>query len=98
MPVLPNAPFLTLPPDWVCEALSASTAKVDKTEKLPIYAEHRVAHAWLIDAALRTLEVLRLENGRWSILATYHDDAKVRAEPFDAIELNLAILWADVAR
>jgi len=98
MPSLPNAPYLTLSPDWVCEALSASTAKVDKAEKLPIYAEHRVAHAWLIDPALRTLEILRLENGRWSILATYQDDAKVRAEPFDAIELDLAVLWADVAR
>jgi hypothetical protein len=24
------------------------------------------------------------------------DEARVRAEPFDAIELDLAILWADV--
>jgi hypothetical protein len=28
----------------------------------------------------------------------YADEAKVRAEPFDAIELDLALLWADVAR
>jgi Uma2 family endonuclease len=98
MPGVPNAPFVTLAPDWVCEALSPSTATIDKAEKLPIYAEHRVAHAWLLDPALRTLEVLRLENGRWSIVMTHHDDAKVRAEPFDAFELDLAVLWADVAR
>jgi Uma2 family endonuclease len=96
MPAIPDAPHFTLAPDWVCEVLSASTAKIDKTEKLPIYAEHRVAHAWLVDPILRTLEVLRLTNGTWSILATHCDDAKVRAEPFDAIELELGVLWADV--
>jgi Uma2 family endonuclease len=98
MPTVADAPYFTLPPDWVCETLSPSTAKIDKTEKLPIYAEHCVAHAWLIDPALRTLEVLRLESGRWSIVAAHRDDAKVRAEPFDAIELDLGVLWADVAR
>jgi hypothetical protein len=45
---------------------------------------------------VRTLEVLRLESGRWSILATHKDNARVRAEPFDAIELDLGVLWADV--
>ena len=28
------------------------------------------------------------------MLATWRDDAVVRAEPFDAIELELAALWA----
>lgn len=96
MPVLKDVPFLTLAPDWICEVLSKSTAKVDRSEKLPIYAEHHVAHAWLVDPIARTLEVLRLEDGRWSILGTHADDARVRAEPFDAIELELAALWADV--
>jgi Uma2 family endonuclease len=96
MPTIRQAPYFTLAPDWVCEVLSESTTKIDKTEKLPIYAEHRVSHAWLVDPILRTLEVLRLEDGRWSILATYGDDARVRAEPFEAIELELGVLWADV--
>jgi hypothetical protein len=63
------------PPPSSRAALSPSTATIDKAEKLPIYAEHRVAHAWPLDPALRTLEVLRLENGPWSIVATHHDDA-----------------------
>jgi Uma2 family endonuclease len=97
MPKIPDAAYFTLRPDWVCEVLSRSTARVDRSEKLPIYAEHQVAHAWLVDPILRILDVLRLEQGRWSIVGTYKDDAKVRAEPFDAIELDLGILWADVA-
>ena len=36
MPELPDAPFLTLAPDWVCEVLSPSTAAIDRSEKLPI--------------------------------------------------------------
>lgn len=50
----------------------------------------------LVDPAARTLEVLRLQGGRWSIIAVHADRARVRAEPFDAIELDLALLWADV--
>ena len=97
MPVLTTElPFFTLAPDWVCEVLSRSTNRSDRTEKLPIYARERVAHAWLVDPLDRTLEVLRLENGRWSILAVHRDDERVRAEPFDAIELELGVLWADV--
>jgi len=40
--------------------------------------------------------VLRREGSQWLIVAVHRDDARVRAEPFDAIELDLAVLWADV--
>jgi Uma2 family endonuclease len=96
MPVIRDVPFFTLAPDWVCEVLSKSTTKTDRAEKLPIYAEHGVPHAWLVDPLARTLDALRLENGRWSIIATHADDARVRIEPFDSIELELGALWADV--
>lgn len=93
MPELPNAPHLTLAPDWVCEILSPSTAKLDRTKKLPLYARQGVRHAWIVDPLERTLEVLRLENGRWSILGSYADDVVVRAEPFEAIELSLRMVF-----
>jgi Uma2 family endonuclease len=96
MPSLDRSAFFTLAPDWVCEVLSPKTAKVDRAEKLPIYAAEGVAHVWLVDPDQRTLEVLRREAKNWLIVATYKDEARVRAEPFDAIELDLAVLWADV--
>ena len=40
---------------------------------------------------------LRLHEGRWVVFATHRDDEVVRAPPFDAIELSLDVLWADVA-
>jgi Uma2 family endonuclease len=97
MPALAPAAYTTVAPDWVCEILSPGTAKVDRIDKLPIYARDKVSHTWLVDPELKTLEVLRLENGHWTIVSTHTDDARVHAEPFEAIELELGLLWADVA-
>ncbi len=58
-----------------------------------IYRREGVRHAWLIDPVEHTLEVYRLEAGRRVLLDTYDEDAVVRAEPFDAVELELALLW-----
>jgi Uma2 family endonuclease len=91
-----DEPFFTLSPDWVCEVISPGTGKVDRARKLPIYAREGVSHAWLVDPLQRTLEVLRLEAGRWLIVGTFVDEEKVRGEPFEAFELDLSILWADV--
>jgi Uma2 family endonuclease len=63
---------------------------------VPIYARAGVKHVWLIEPIARTVEVLRLEGDKYVIQATFADDARVRAEPFDAIELDLAVLWADI--
>lgn len=98
MPAVGNVPYFELPPDWLCEVLSPSTASRDKGLKLPIYARYGVPHVWLIDPLARSLDVFRLENGRWVLLATHAADARVRAEPFDAVELELGALWADLAK
>ena len=93
MPVVPNVAYFSLAPDWLCEVLSPSTEDIDRRKKLPIYARASVAHAWLVDPLQQTLEVLRLESQRWSIVADHEGNAKVRAEPFEAIELGLRALW-----
>ena len=94
LPSVPEEAYFTLPPDWVCEVLSPSTSRVDRTRKLPIYARAAVPYAWLIDPATQTLEVYRLESGHWMVVATHGGDEQVRAVPFDAIELDLSRLWA----
>ena len=96
LPSVPDAAYFTLVPDWICEVLSPSTEKMDRAEKLAIYATHGVRHAWLVHPRNRTVEVMRLEGGKWLTLAVHHDDQKVRAEPFDAVELDLSVLWADL--
>jgi hypothetical protein len=96
MPLLPDAAFLTLAPDWICEVLSKSTERTDRTEKMPIYAASGVRHAWLIDPRRKTLEAYRLRKGAWTLIATYKDSDRAPIEPFHAIELDLGVLWADV--
>ncbi len=54
-------------------------------------------HAWLVSPRMRRVEVLRLHEGRWLSLGVHCDDERVRAEPFDAIELDLGVLWQDLA-
>jgi Uma2 family endonuclease len=74
--------------------LSPSTAAIDRADKVPIYAQSGVGHVWLADPVLKTLEVLRLVDGGYRLLATWRGDEKVRAEPFDAVELDLSALWS----
>lgn len=94
MPEVPDTSAFEIAPDWVCEVVSPSTEAIDRADKLPIYAVEKVHHAWLVDPLARTLEVFRLDGDGWRMVATWRDDAVVRAEPFDAIELELALLWA----
>lgn len=95
MPKLPETAWFELAPDWLCEILSPSTARVDRVEKLPIYARWGVKHVWLVDPDLRTLEAFENVDGRWLLAATLKDDDAVSLPPFDAISFSLGGLWAD---
>jgi Uma2 family endonuclease len=94
MPQMPHAAAFELAPDWVCEVLSPANARIDRAVKMPIYARERVGHLWLLDPLERTLEVYRLQDGRWLLLGTWADEARVRAEPFEVHEIELGSLWA----
>lgn len=97
MPELPETAFIELAPDWICEVLLPSTARFDRTVKLPRYAEAGVGHAWLIDPVAQTLEIYqRTSSGaaaRWLSLETFGGDLQVRPVPFDALPFELADLW-----
>ena len=96
MPKIPNVAFVELVPDWCCEVLSPSTARHDRLQKMRIYAREGVRHLWLVDPLARTLEVFRLEGERWLLLATHADDERVRAEPFEAAQLEIARWWIEL--
>jgi Uma2 family endonuclease len=94
MPEMPRVAAFELAPDWICEVLSPSTAAMDRADKLPIYGQHQVTHAWLLDPLAQTLEILRLTQDGWLLIGTHGGAAKVRAEPFEMLELELSVLWA----
>lgn len=84
---------IDIAPDWACEVLSPSTAKTDRADKLEIYRREGVGHAWLVDPTLRLVEVFRRAAEGWLRVAVLEGDERVRAEPFEAIELELGALW-----
>jgi Uma2 family endonuclease len=77
----------------VCEVLSERTEAIDRGRKMRIYRREGVGHVWLANATYTTLEVYRLDAGRWTLLDTHEGGGPVRAEPFDAVELDLARMW-----
>ena len=95
MPAVPDVPFFTLAPDWLCEVTSPSTRGLDRVRKLPIYARERVGHVWLLDPVDKLLEVFRLEGQGWLLLSAHEGTEKVRAPPFEAVELDLARFWLE---
>ncbi len=95
MPELPTTAWFELAPDWACEILSPSTARIDRAVKMPLYAREGVQHLWLVDPDARTLEVYQLQpDGHWLLHRTLTQDDAVSEPPFDAITFRLDVLWA----
>jgi Uma2 family endonuclease len=94
MPEIPDAAFLDLAPDWVCEVLSPSTVALDRTRKRHHYARAGVTHLWFVDPDPQTLEVYRLDDGSWRLLTSVAGDVLARAAPFEAVGFELAAVWA----
>lgn len=91
---VPKAGPITQLPDWIGEVLSPSTESDDRAAKMALYHRAGVKHVWLLGPRVRTLEVYRAEPAGWLVGATYAGDVRIRAEPFDAVELDLAAIWS----
>ena len=94
-PVEEDHNWISIAPDWVCEVLSPSTARTDKTAKMPVYARANVPHLWLLDPIAGTLDVFRLVESAWLVAGLFAGNDKVRAEPFQAVEIDLGLLWLE---
>ena len=95
MPRLQDVPYFDLAPDWVGEVVSPSTARIDRVRKMPIYARERVNYLWLVYPGWQTLEVYRLEGQHWVVASSYGGAESVRAEPFEATELDMSRWWLE---
>lgn len=93
MPSLPEAAWFEIVPDWICEILSQSTARLDRIIKMPLYAKLGVNHLWLIDPNLQTLEAYALLESNWSLIATFADNDEISIAPFAEHSFTLSVLW-----
>jgi Uma2 family endonuclease len=83
-------------PDWVCEVLSPSTAHRDLGEKMQTLRQREVPHYWIVDPEHETLTVYRwTREGYVVALVAGRAQRRVRAEPFDAIEIDVGLLFGD---
>ena len=95
MPVLLDVAAFTLAPDWVCEIQSEGYNNVrrDRVKKPAVYAAAGIEWFWLVDPRERLLEVRRLQGGVYAVVQTFVDEDRVRAEPFEAVELEMSGWW-----
>ena len=89
----PSEPFITIAPDWVCEVLSPSTARLDRGPKRRIYAAAEVGHLWLLDPTEGVLEAFERTGHQWLLLATIQRGEPVQVAPFDAVSFPLDDLF-----
>jgi Uma2 family endonuclease len=92
VPDLPEENPLTILPDWCCEILSPRTARDDKRLKLPLYAKSGVPWSWLVDPALRLIEVYQTVNGLPALRTTAQEDDRCVLPPFE-VEISLSGWW-----
>jgi Uma2 family endonuclease len=95
MPKAPTTAAIELRPDWVCEVISPSTAKLDRGRKMGVYARVGVPHLWHVDPLGHTVEVYEPREGSWTLLAVATGDDKARLEPFAEVELDLSRWWIE---
>lgn len=94
-PSMPRERPVELVPDWICEIVSESNRGHDTITKLVRYYQAGVPHYWILDQLDRTLTVHRHGPDGYVIVLRAGADERVRAEPFDAIELHVAVLLGD---
>lgn len=92
VPELPDENPLSILPDWCCEILSTSTARVDVTVKLPLYARSGVPWIWIVDPMRRLVEVFETVDGRPALTAAAKDDESLVLPPFDG-EIAVGAWW-----
>jgi len=94
LPELPSSVPITVRPDWICEILSTNKRN-DLITKKRVYQRSEVGHDWILDPIDETLAVYRWHaDGYVEVLIAAREE-RVRAEPFDAVEFRVGVLFGD---
>jgi Uma2 family endonuclease len=84
-------------PDWVCEIVSPGNARNDKVKKFRTYHRCQVPHYWILDPMEEILHVYRWAEPGYITVVTVERGERIRAEPFEAVEIDLDELFGDKA-
>jgi Uma2 family endonuclease len=83
-------------PDLVVEVLSPSTARVDRLEKLDLYARYGIAEYWIVDPETQVFEFLLLSSEGYREQMAQSDQYK--SPQFPEVNIDLANFWKVVTR
>jgi Uma2 family endonuclease len=95
VPERPRGKPVRITPDWVCEVLSPSTMRRDLGHKLRTYHRGRVSHYWVAEPIGEVLSVYRWHDTGYVLVLSASPGDIVKAEPFDAIDIDVADLFDD---
>lgn len=95
VPTFPTGTVLTTIPDWICEILSPTNLTNDTIKKKRHYHRAQVEYYWIVDPVQETLQVYRWDQAGYVEVLSAERMDKVRAEPFDVDEINVAAFFGD---
>ncbi|MEO7330397.1 MAG: Uma2 family endonuclease [Minicystis sp.] len=95
VPARPTGTPIAILPDWICEVLSPSNPGTDRVKKLNFYHQFGVPHYWIVDPMDESLSVFRWTAEGYLLVLAAGREARVHAEPFEAIELPVGALFGD---
>jgi Uma2 family endonuclease len=97
VPERPSGRPVRVRPDWICEVLSPSHRRRDLVDKFRVLQRVGVPHYWILDPESESFTVYRWQPEGYLVVLTATRDDIVRAEPFEAVELRVDVLFgADV--
>lgn len=82
-------------PDWVCEIVSPKHERQDLVVKPRVLQTDEVPHYWVLDPVERILLVHRWSADGYIVVQRAAAGERIRAEPFDAIEISVGVLFGD---
>lgn len=65
----------------------------DRIVKPGVYATAGIPYHWIVDPIARTLEVYELRGTVYARIQAFAEEVLVRAQPFDAVELDMTQWW-----
>lgn len=80
-------------PDLVVEILSPSTAELDRTTKLELYAQHGVREYWIVDPDTKTIKVLLRGEQRFKIGGIYGEGHTLQSPTLAGLTVQVEELF-----
>lgn len=80
-------------PTLLVEILSPTTAQIDGTTKMQLYARHGVPWYWLVDPDARGIEIYRLAESAYTLATRAMGDEILSAQPLADLAIPLASFW-----